>query len=185
MLAALVLALGLSMDAAAAGAVRGLTARRIRFVDVALLAALCGGLQGGMAALGWLAGARLGHAFERVDHWIAFGVLGLLGGRAILAALRPGAAAAAPVDPFALRGLVVLAFATSIDAAAAGVTVPLLPVAPVVALTLITVVTAAVVAVATPLGRALGARLGGKLELVGGLALIAIGTKILVEHLTA
>lgn len=188
MLAALLLAAGLAMDAAAAGAVRGLTAGRVRAADVALIAGLCGGFQGGMAALGWLAGARLGGAFARVDHWIAFGVLALLGLKAIVGALRPSpagddpAAEIAQARPFALRGLLLLALATSIDAAAAGVTVPLLPVGAPIALALIAGVTALLTAIATALGSAIGARLGGKLEVVGGLALIAIGVKILVEH---
>jgi putative Mn2+ efflux pump MntP len=184
-LAALILALGLAMDAAAAGAVRGMIARRVRVADVVTIAALCGGLQGGMAALGWLAGARLGTAFARVDHWIAFGVLALLGGKAIIGALRTGPDAPPPTRPFALRGLVVLALATSIDALAAGVTVPLLPIGAPLALALIAGVTAALVAIATPLGGVLGARLGGKLEILGGVALIAIGAKILLEHLLA
>ncbi len=182
MLAALVLALGLAMDAAAAGAVRGMIAPRVRAVDVAVIAALCSGFQGGMAALGWLAGARLGAAFARVDHWIAFAVLVGLGAKAIIGALRRSEAAPAAPQPFALRGLVVVAFATSIDALAAGVTVPLVPVAAPIALALIAGVTAALVAIAVPLGRAVGARLGGKLEIVGGVALIAIGAKILIEH---
>lgn len=196
MLAALILALGLAMDAVAAAAVRGMVAVRVRPVDVAVIAALTGGLQGGMAALGWLVGDGFGARFAQVDHWIAFAVLAGLGAKAILGAVRdreapgPGPERA---DPFALRGVVVLAFATSIDALAAGVTLPLLPVAAPIALLVIGGVTAALVAIvvpvghalAVPIGRALGERVGAKLEIVGGLALIGIGAKILIEHLIA
>lgn len=185
MLAALLLATGLAMDAAAAAAVRGMMTPRLRTADVATIAFLCGAFQGGMAALGALAGDRLGGAFARVDHWIAFAILAALGGKAIVGAVRAKSEDTPLARPFALGGLVVLALATSIDALAAGVTVPLLPVAGPLAIALIAAVTAGFVALAAPVGRALGERLGGKLEIVGGLALIAIGAKILLEHTLA
>jgi len=182
---ALLVALGLAMDAVAAGAVRGLTAPQVRVRDVARIAGLTGGFQGGMAALGWLAGDRLGGVVARFDHWIAFVILGALGAKSIHAAVTEDETPKAPSAPFAWRGLVLLAIATSIDALAAGVTLPLLAVPGEVAVALIAGVTAVLVAAAVPLGRRLGARLGGRLEIVGGLALLAIGTKILIEHLTA
>lgn len=193
MLAAIVLAFALATDAAAAAAVRGLVAKRVRVRDALLVAALTGGFQAGMAALGWLGGRTLGEHFALVDHWIAFGVLAGLGLRAVIGALRGGAPeergeaptddAAAACDAFALGPLVLLAIATSIDALAAGVSVPLLAPAPAITLALIGGVTFALAAAATYVGRLAGARLGARLELLGGVALIAIGTKILVEHL--
>lgn len=184
MLAALLLAVGLAMDAAAASAVRGMVASKVRARDVLAIAALTGGFQAGMAALGWLAGAELGAVVARFDHWIAFAILSALGARAIWGALHPDADAP-PAAPFALTGLVVLALATSIDAAAAGVTIPLVPATPAVVLALIGGVTAVLAAIGVAVGRAVGSRLGGAPALVGGLALIAIGTKILIEHTTA
>ncbi len=184
MFAALLLAVGLAMDAAAASAVRGLVAPQVHARDVVAIAALTGGFQSGMAALGWLAGAELGDVVARFDHWIAFAILSALGIRAIWGALRPDADAP-PAAPFALGGLVVLALATSIDAAAAGVTIPLVPASPALVLALIGGVTALLSAVGVAVGRAVGARLGGAPAIIGGVALIAIGTKILVEHLTA
>ncbi|MEZ4403929.1 MAG: manganese efflux pump [Kofleriaceae bacterium] len=185
MLSALLLAIGLAMDAAAASAVRGMMAPVVRRRDVALVAALTGGCQAGMAALGWLAGARLGDAVARYDHWVAFVILVALGGKAVWSALAPSDdAAAAPASaPFAVRGLVILAMATSVDALAAGVTVPLLAVPGAVAIGLIGGVTALLAAIAVVIGRVIGRHLGGKLEVVGGLALIAIGTKLLVDGL--
>lgn len=174
------------MDATAAAAARGLAAPRVRARDALLLAGLTGGFQGGMAAVGWLAGDALGAAFTRFDHWIAFGLLMILGVRTIIEGLRDtadGEEVADPAHAFALRTLLILAVATSIDALAAGVTVPLLAPPPAVTLALIGGVTFALVLPAVYLGRAVGARFGGGLELVGGVALCAIGVKILVEHL--
>lgn len=187
MLAALLLAIGLAMDAVAAAAVRGLTAPTVRLRDAGRVALLAGGFQSGMLALGWAAGDRFGGVVERWDHWIAFTILAALGGKALWAAFHPDdddddPAAAAP---FAWRGLIVLAIATSIDALAAGVTVPLMAAPGGVVIAVVGGVTAVLAAAGTWLGRAVGARLGAKLEIVGGLALIAIGTKILVDHLTA
>ena len=146
MLAALLLAVGLAMDAVAAAAVRGMTADRVRARDVARVALLAGGFQSGMLALGWAAGDRFGSVVARFDHWIAFAILAALGGKALWAAFHPDDANGA--------------------AAVGGIT-------------------AVLAGAGVWLGRAVGARLGAKLEIIGGLALIAIGAKILVEHLTA
>jgi putative Mn2+ efflux pump MntP len=186
-LAAILLAIGLAMDAAAASAVRGMLAREVRPRDVATCAGLTGGFQAGMAALGWAAGQRFGHVVAQVDHWIAFAILMALGGKALWAAWRGGDGdddPAAVAHPFAVRGLVVLAIATSIDALAAGVTIPLMSVPGPVVIALIGGVTAVLSIAAIRVGRAVGAHLGQRLEIVGGLALCAIGVKILVEHLT-
>nr|MBP6846496.1 manganese efflux pump [Kofleriaceae bacterium] len=79
MLAALLLAVGLAMDAVAAAAVRGMTAAQVRARDAARVALLAGGFQSGMLALGWAAGDRFGSVVARFDHWIAFAILAALG----------------------------------------------------------------------------------------------------------
>ncbi len=187
MLAALVLALALASDATAAAAVRGMVAARIQVRDALLIATLTGSFQGGMAAIGWQAGDLLGPWFARFDHWIAFGLLVAIGGKTAWEGLRSNGDPddVDPVHPFALAPLSLLALATSIDAAAAGVTVPLLPVTPPVTLALIAGVTFVMTFAGTYVGRAVGARFGRGLEVAGGLVLVALGVKILVEHLTA
>jgi manganese efflux pump family protein len=183
MLSALILALALAADATAVAAVRGLVAREVRPRDALTLAGLFGGFQGGMAAIGWLGGAQLGSAVARFDHWIAFVLLAGLGLRTLWAAWRGGDDDDATSEPFALGPLVVMALATSIDALAAGVTLPLLSPWPPVTLALIAAVTFAASLAAVALGRRLGPRFRAGVEVIGGLALIGIGIQILVEHL--
>ena len=186
-IAAVVLALGLSMDAAAAIAVRGLAAAQIRLRDALLAALFVGGAHAATVAAGWQLGAALGERFAAVDHWIAFVLLVGLGIRSMAEAARSRGdrdAGALPAErAFAPQILLVLAIATSVDGLAAGVSVPLLGVEPLVAIALISGVTAVLAFAAAYAGRALGARIGGRLGFLGGLALCAIGVKILVEHL--
>jgi manganese efflux pump family protein len=167
------------MDATAVAAARGVAGISRR--DAWVLAGLFGAFQGGMAALGWAGGAVALRWIAAWDHWVAFGLLAALGVRMIVEALRAG-----PEDPdrvLSLRLMLVLAVATSIDALAAGVTLPMLAVREEVTVALIGGFAAVLSLLGVQLGRRLGARLGSRLELVGGLALVAIGVKILVEHL--
>ncbi|MBZ0233956.1 MAG: manganese efflux pump [Deltaproteobacteria bacterium] len=187
MLAAVVLALGLSMDAVAAIAVRGLAATHVRPRDALLSALFVGGAHAITVTAGWQLGEVLGRSFEAYDHWIAFVLLVGLGIRAIVDAARShgdgyGGTLAAE-RAFAPRVLAVLAVATSIDGLAAGVTTPLLATPPGVTIAIITATAAVLTFAAAYAGRAIGARVGGRLGFLGGLALCGIGVKILVEHL--
>jgi putative Mn2+ efflux pump MntP len=141
---------------------------------------LFGGFQAGMAALGWLAGAWAGKYIARYDHWVAFGLLVLIGGKMIWEAVRGGVEDDED-EPASAALYVGLAIATSIDAAAAGITLPLVPVAPWLALVLIGGITAACSAAGYLAGRAIGHRLGSSLEVLGGVVLIAIGINMLIR----
>ena len=178
---AAVLAVALAMDATAVAAARGLAARP-RLREALAIGAVFGAFQAGMAALGWAAGAGAARWIEPWDHWIAFAVLVLLGARMLIEAWRGEGASEVP--PLNLRLLAVLGIATSIDALAAGVTLPLLDLREELSLALIGGVTAVLSVLGALAGGALGARGGSRLEVLGGLALWAIGVKILVEHLT-
>jgi putative Mn2+ efflux pump MntP len=179
-LSALVLSIALAMDDTAVAAARGLTGVHRR--EAVLLPLLFGVFQAGMAALGWVFGRVAIQWVAAWDHWIAFGLLTVLGGRMIVVALRGGADEPAPGD--GLGGLLLLAIATSIDAFAAGLTLEVVGAPPPVTLLLIGVVTAVLSAAGYLAGRRLGGRAGGGLEIAGGVALIAIGAKILFDHLT-
>ena len=184
--AILFLALGLAMDATAVALAKGLTANRVRVRDVLLVAGLFGGSQAAMPALGWLLGHWVGAWLEAWDHWIAFGLLGFLGVRMIRAAWSEGEDDdATATEPFALGPLSLLALATSIDAFAVGMTLPLLDAPFVLTLATIGIVTAVLSGAAVRIGRRLGEQWGPRLEALGGFVLIGLGVKILVEHLTA
>lgn len=182
-----VLGVGLALDAAAAAAARGLAARRVTVADVALVAGLFAGFQMLMPLLGWTLGGAVGAAVAAWDHWVAFVLLGGLGLSTTWEALRGGGDDEAPADgdPFGLRVLLVLAFATSVDAFAAGVTLPLLDVPLLPAVAVIGATTAVLSALGVAAGRRFGAMLGRGLEAAGGLVLLLLGTKILLEHLGA
>ena len=182
MIDSILLALALAMDATAVAAGRAVVGLRRR--EVFLLAASFGLSQAAMAATGWLLGASVKGAVDRWDHWLVFGLLALVGGRMLVEALRARQSDSVAPPVLDIRTIVVLSVATSIDALAAGLTLPLLR-APVV----LSLVSIGLIAFVLSLGgaiggAALGARFGRRLEALGGLTLIAIGVKTLFEHLS-
>ncbi len=180
------LALGLAMDATAVAAARGVAAPRIRARHVVLVAGLFGGFQALMPLLGWFAGARIGPQIAAWDHWIAFVLLGGIGGKMLWEARTPKRAEDEPTDDlFGWKVLLGLAVATSIDALAAGFTLPMLGAPLVSCLVTIGLTTAACSAAGLFAGRRFGAALGSRLDVVGGVLLVGLGVKILVEHLSA
>lgn len=183
----LLLAVGLAMDATAVAGARGLAARRLRARDVALVALLFGGFQALMPLLGYFVGRRVGPALARWDHWIIFALLGGLGAKMLWEARTAGEADGAPAgdDVFDLRVLLALAVATSLDALAVGVTLPMLRAPLALSVATIGVTTAVLSALGLYAGRRFGAALGRRLDAFGGLVLIALGCKILAEHLLA
>ena len=178
----LVLAVGLAMDATAAAAARALRAPRLTVRDVLLVSTLFGGFQAAMPVAGWWIGSGVGPAIEAWDHWVAFALLAGVGTKAILESFGPDDEPAAG-DPFGMRVLVLLAVATSIDAFAVGVTLPMIGAPLVASVATIGVTTAALSVCGLFAGRRFGALLGRRLEAMGGLVLIGLGSKILVEHL--
>lgn len=174
---AIALSFGLAMDATAVSAARGLGGRNRR--ELLVLPLLFGGFQAAMSALGWLAGAFAGRYIARYDHWVAFGLLAIIGAKMIWEAVRGGDDDDADEGRLALY--IGLAFATSIDAAAAGITLPLVPAPPWLSLVLIGAITAACSAAGYLAGRAVGHKLGASLEIIGGVVLIGIGVNMLIQ----
>ncbi|WP_437721746.1 manganese efflux pump MntP [Sorangium sp. So ce861] len=184
--AILLLALGLAMDATAVSAARGLAVPVIRARHVALVAGFFGGFQALMPLIGWLLGARVGPLVQAWDHWIAFGLLGAIGGKMLWEARAGGDDDGdAPKDLFALKVMFVLAIATSIDALAIGFTLPMLNAPLALSLVTIGITTAVLSAIGLFAGRRFGAMLGKRLDVAGGVVLIGLGVKILIEHLQA
>jgi putative Mn2+ efflux pump MntP len=188
------LALGLAVDATAAAAACGVATPVVRPRHYATVAAYFGGFQALMPLLGWLLATWIGAAIVAWDHWIAFVLLGGIGAKMILEARRsgreapdagaPGAGSVA-ANAFGVRLMLGLAIATSIDAFAAGITLPMFQVPIAVSIAVIGVITAGASALGLAVGRRLGDRVGRGLDVLGGAVLIGLGAKILVEHLTA
>ena len=177
MTAAFLLALALAMDAFAVALTLG--ARFRPDARGALAIALTFGVfQGIMPLIGWGIGAVALAYVAAVDHWIAFGLLAFLGGRMLIGSSGDDD------DEKALTGrtLLIAGVATSIDALAAGITLPALGVAPLTAGLIIGLVTFALSALGVALGRQAGDRFGPWAERLGGVILIALGAKILAEH---
>jgi putative Mn2+ efflux pump MntP len=181
----LLLSLGLAMDATAVAAARGVVASRVRVRDALVVGALFGGAQALMPAAGWLLGDVVGPAVKSVDHWTAFVLLVGIGAKMLWESRGSNNDDddVSADQAFALKGLLLLALATSIDAFAVGITLPMLNAPFVLSLVTIGVVTFVLSAVAVLVGKKLGAVLGSKLEVVGGLVLVVLGVRILVEHL--
>lgn len=191
----LLLALGLAMDATAVSIASVLAAPRVRARDALLVAALFGLFQAGMPVIGWAVGAQFADAISAWDHWLAFVLLAGIGAKMLHEAythhhLGTDAASRAEEtpsarDPFHPARLTVMAFATSIDALAAGVTLPALEVHIATAAAIIGGVTLALCLLGMSVARRFGESLEGKLDVVGGLVLIGLGFKTLFEHLLA
>lgn len=181
----LALALGLAMDATAAAAVCGVATPVLRARHFALVAVYFGAAQGLMPLLGWLLAAWLGPEVAAWDHWIAFVLLSGIGAKMIWEAWRGEEGGRREGDVFAPKVMLGLAIATSIDAAAAGLTLPMFEVPIAVSVATIGVTTAVLSMIGLAIGRRVGARIGRGLDTFGGAVLIALGVKVLVEHLSA
>jgi putative Mn2+ efflux pump MntP len=179
------IALGLAMDAfsVAIGVsiALGGTSKR----QTLRLAWHFGLFQSMMPIIGWLAGTSMRTLIERWDHWLAFILLGVVGGRMIIESLRNTDDEPLANDPTRGWSLVVLSVATSIDALAVGLSFAALGVQVWAPAVVIGITAAAMTLLGTYSGRALGARLGSRMAAIGGIILIAIGIWILFEHLLA
>ena len=183
MLGLFILALALAMDAVAVSLVRG-SAEGHNLSEAINLGAVFGLAQGLMPLVGWVLGVAFAGAFQSFDHWIAFSLLGLLGVRMIHEGLTGDDTKEVQTSASVLS-LLVAAFATSIDAAAAGITLPLLGVAIPVACLVIGFTTGALCTAGYLFGTKVSSKTGKWAEIVGGLVLLGLGTRILIQHLSA
>lgn len=182
-----ILAVGLAMDATAVSAAKGIGLPTIRARHIASVSFFFGGFQGLMPLFGWFLGASIGKRVEEWDHWIAFVLLAAIGTKMLWEA-RSADDPKQPEtnqDRFAPKEMTILAIATSIDALAAGVTLPVMKAPLIPSLLTIGVVTAAMSTAGLFAGRRFGHALGKRAEIAGGVILIGLGLKILIEHLVA
>ena len=175
--------IGLSMDAFAVAICKGLGMERINKRDTLLLALFFGGFQALMPLTGYLLGSRFASYIERWDHWIAFVLLAFIGGNMIRESREQEEEETKHCGSIRYRELVTLAVATSIDALAVGVSFAFLGVHIAPAVTLIGCTTFVLTLVGVWVGNLFGSRYKSRAELTGGIILILIGVKILLEHL--
>ena len=176
---------GLSMDAFAVSVGKGLGMRKIDYKASFALAISFGLFQTFMPVIGWLLASAFAQAIQAFDHWIAFGLLALVGGKMLFDAIRGEEEEADSGSVLSFGELMVLSVATSIDALAIGITFAALGVSPFPGVVLIGVTTFAFSLAGVVIGNRFGSAYERPAEFAGGIILIAIGIKVLVEHLTS
>lgn len=177
------IALGLAMDAFAVSIVSGATMKKLEIRKAFKMGLFFGGFQTFMPVIGWLAGIGMKSFIYGWDHWIAFGLLTLVGGKMLYEAAAMEEERGEKPCPFDTGALFMLAVATSIDALAVGVTFSVLDVSIILPVLVIGLVTFALSVAGVQIGVRGGHLFEKKIEIFGGLILIAIGLKILLEHL--
>jgi putative Mn2+ efflux pump MntP len=180
--AILLIAIGLAMDAFAVSITSGITIKQLRVKHAMLIAGFFGVFQAIMPLLGWWGAHGVKEYICFVDHWIAFLLLTFVGGKMIYAACKNSSGEDVK-SPLSIDVLFLLSIATSIDALAIGVTLSFIDVAILFPVLVIGVVTFIMSFLGTYIGNMFGHIFERKLEIIGGLVLIGIGLKILIEHL--
>ncbi len=176
-------AVGLSMDAFAVSICKGLAMKKLSMKKALVIGLWFGGFQALMPTIGYLLGTRFESYVTGIDHWIAFVLLALSGVNMISVAVW--VEADDPVDSMGVKMMFVLAVATSIDALAVGVTYAFLQVRIIPAVIFIGVTTFVLSIAGVKIGNVFGLKYKSKAEIAGGVILILMGLKILVEHLFA
>lgn len=175
---------GLSMDAFAVSVCKGLGMHRVNYAHALAIALFFGVFQGLMPVIGWLVGNAFAVYVTAVDHWIAFALLAFVGGKMLWDAFHDeGEEDESVTDRLDLCELFMLAIATSIDALAVGISFSFLQIDIVVAALIIGCTTFVLSLVGVVVGNRFGARFEKPSQIAGGIVLIAIGLKILLEHL--
>jgi len=176
-----IIAVGLSMDAFAVSVCKGLSLQKMRLRHALLAGIYFGGFQAAMPFFGYLLGVKFQDAITSIDHWVAFILLAIIGVNMVKEALSKEEEE--ETDPsFGLKNMLILAVATSIDALAVGVTFAFLKVRILAAVCFIGVTTFILSMAGVKVGNVFGSRYKAKAELAGGVLLIGMGVKILLEH---
>ena len=175
---------GLSMDAFAASICKGLNMRRLNIKNMLIIGLLFGGFQALMPAVGWLLGKQFESYITSVDHWVAFALLAFIGGKMIYDVFHgdEDGCCNEKTDKLDMKEVLTLAVATSIDALAVGISFAFLQVEILKAVSVIGVTTFVLSVVGVAVGNMFGAKYEKNATLAGGIILILIGLKILLEH---
>ena len=176
------IAIGLSMDAFAVAVTLGMSVQKPRLKEVVIPGIYFGFFQALMPLIGFLAGMHFTDKIEELEHWVAFVLLGLIGGKMIKDSFSKEEKKAED-NPFHFAKMLLLAIATSIDALAVGVTFAFFKVNIVMAIAITGGITFVIASCGVVVGNIFGTRFKSKAEFIGGLVLVALGVKIVVEHL--
>ncbi len=181
-----ILAVGLSMDAFAVAVCKGLSFRKITARHSLTVGLYFGIFQAGMPLIGYILGIQFSDAISNIDHWVAFLLLGFIGIHMIRGALKKDEEGCCEEDDakaLKFKSMVVLAVATSIDALAVGITFAFLKVDIVPAVSFIGLITFILSVAGVLVGNIFGTKFKAKAELAGGIILVCLGLKILLQHL--
>ena len=176
----ILLGIGLSMDAFAVAICKGLGSEKFSAKNALIVGLWFGLFQALMPLIGYFLGGLVAEYIVAIDHWIAFVLLGFIGGKMIYEAIKGEEKQDASVT-FAV--MLPLAIGTSIDAAAAGITLAFSTTNIFIAIAIIGVITFSLSALGVKIGNVFGSKLKSKAEIFGGAVLILLGIKILIEHL--
>lgn len=181
----LLIGVGLAMDAFAVSVCKGLAMRKVNKKQAVIIGLFFGGFQALMPFIGWVLGSQFESYITSIDHWIAFILLGFIGGKMMVEAFKPEEAVEveqmdAPLD---LKEMLLLAVATSIDALAVGITFAFLNYPIAEAVSIIGVTTFCISIGGVYVGNFFGNKYKNKAEFAGGLILVVLGLRILLSHL--
>lgn len=177
---------GLSMDAFAVSVCKGLAMRKVNKKQAIVIGLFFGGFQALMPLLGWSLGIQFEQYITSIDHWIAFILLGFIGGKMIVEAVKPDDESVEVKEmdpPLNIKEMFALAIATSIDALAVGITFAFLGYPIVESIVIIGITTFVISIIGVYIGNFFGSMYKKKAELAGGIILVLLGNKILLEHL--
>lgn len=173
--------IGLAMDAFAVSICKGLSMKKIKWKSAIIIALYFGIFQAGMPVIGYFLGSTFSSFVQKVDHWIAFILLAIIGGNMIKESTDDELDKRN--DDVGIKTMIVLAIATSIDALTIGITFAFFDVNLVLAITIIGIITFILSIGGVLIGNKFGDKFQNKAELIGGIILIIIGLKVLLEHL--
>ncbi len=180
----LLIGIGLAMDAFAVAVCKGLAMKTLNKKQTVVIGLYFGGFQALMPLLGWLLGIQFQRYITQIDHWIAFVLLALIGGNMIRESfLKEEETVVAEDQPINHKEMLLLAVATSIDALAVGITFAFLEMPILRAISIIGVTTFFIAVLGVVIGHIFGNKYKNKAEFAGGLILVLLGVKILLEHL--
>jgi len=177
----IILSVGLAMDAFAVAICKGLSMQKMSWKKGLIIGGYFGIFQALMPLIGYMLGINFQENIQSVDHWIAFILLGIIGLNMVKEAISKEKESSN--DSIKLKDMLILAVATSIDALAVGITFAFLKVNILLAIILIGVITFIISVAGVKIGNIFGDKYGKKAEFIGGLILILLGIKILLEHL--